>query len=383
LDGNSLDHGFPKEVSPENETWRVELPGLGHASPIVWGDRLFTVAALTESQERVLLCLDRTTGAMIWQRPVLKSNLETKHRLNSHASSTPATDGEYVFTAFLDGGSVVVSAHDFSGKQVWQMRPGVFASKHGFCSSPILFEDKVILNCDHDGPGYIVALARRDGHQLWRIERPNQTRSYCVPLIKEINGRVQMILSGSKCVASYSPQDGHLHWIIDGPTEQFVASIVHDEQSNLLLMSGGFPEHHILAIKPDGIGNVTNTHICWRTNKGVSYVPSPLCENGWFLIVSDSGIAHCFDAATGDIAWEERMKEHHASLVSAEGQVFFINDFGTLRVIKPGKDYELTAESELGEKVFASPALSEGQIFIRTEKSLICLGKRLPQTASR
>jgi hypothetical protein len=148
-------------------------------------------------------------------------------------------------------------------------------------------------------------------------------------------------------------------------------------------MSGGFPEHHILAIKPDGIGNVTDTHISWRTNKGVSYVPSPLCENGWFLIVSDSGIAHCFDAATGDIAWEERMKEHHASLVSAEGQVFFINDFGTLRVIKPGKDYELTAESELGEKVFASPALSEGQIFIRTEKSLICLGKRLPQTASR
>jgi outer membrane protein assembly factor BamB len=309
--------------------------------------------------------------------------METKHRLNSHASSTPATDGDYVFTAFLEGQSVVVSAHDFSGKQVWQVRPVVFASKHGFCSSPILFEDKVIINCDHDGPGYIVALARTDGHQLWRIERPNQTRSYCVPLIKEISGRVQMILSGSKCVTSYSPQDGRLLWMIDGPTEQFVASIVHDENSNLLLMSGGFPEHHILAIKPDGIGNVTDTHISWRTNKGVSYVPSPLCEHGWFLIVSDSGIAHCFDAATGDIAWEERVKEHHASLVSAEGQVFFINDFGTLRVIKPGKDYQLTAESELGEKVFASPALSEGQIFIRTEKSLLCLGKRLPQTATR
>lgn len=383
LDGNSLDHGFPKQISPKSETWRVELPGLGHASPIVWGDRLFTVAALTESQERVLLCLDRTTGSLLWQKPVIKSSMETKHRLNSHASSTPATDGDCVFTAFLDGLSVVVSAHDFSGKQVWQVRPGVFASKHGFCSSPILFEDKVIINCDHDGPGYIVALARTDGHQLWRIERPNQTRSYCAPLIKEISGRVQMILSGSKCVTSYSPQDGRLLWMIDGPTEQFVASIVHDEKSNLLLMSGGFPEHHILAIKPDGIGNVTNTHISWRTNKGVSYVPSPLCEHGWLLIVSDSGIAHCFDAATGDIGWEERVKEHHASLVSAEGQVFFINDFGTLRIIKPGKDYELTAEYELGEKVFASPALSEGQIFIRTEKSLICYGKRLLQTAAR
>jgi outer membrane protein assembly factor BamB len=383
LDGSSLDHGFPQEANEKTEAWRVALPGLGHASPIVWEDRLFTVAALSESQERVLLSLDRATGRVLWQKTVIKSALEMTHRLNSHASSTPATDGERVFTAFLDGKTVVISAHDFSGNQVWQVRPGTFTSKHGFCSSPILFEDKVIVNCDHDGPGYIVALARADGRQLWRIERPNQTRSYCVPLIKEISGRTQMLLSGSKCVTSYNPKDGRLLWMIDGPTEQFVASIVHDEKSNLLLMSGGFPEHHILAIKPDGSGNVTDTHVQWRTNKGVSYVPSPICEKGWFLIVSDSGIAHCFDAATGEIAWEERMKEHHASLVSAEGQVYFINDFGTMRVIKPGKDYALTAESELKGKVFASPALSEGQIFIRTEQSLICLGKRLPKTAAR
>jgi hypothetical protein len=383
LDGSSLDHGFPTEAKPESVAWRVELPGMGHASPIVWGDKIFTVTAVAESEQRLLLCLDRTTGKMLWERPVLKSPLEGKHRLNSHASSTPATDGEHLFTAFLDGTQVVVSAHDLTGKQVWQVRPGVFASKHGFCSSPILFEDKVIVNCDHDGPGYIVALARTDGRQLWRIERPNQTRSYCVPIIREIDGRTQMVLSGTKCVTSYDPHDGRLLWMMDGPTEQFVASIVHDVKSNLLLMTGGFPEHHILAIKPDGVGNVTDTHIQWRTNKGVSYVPSPICESGWFLIVSDSGIAHCFDAEKGDIAWEERMKEHHASLVSAEGKVWFINDFGTMRVVKPGKTYDLVAESELEDKIFASPAMSEGQIFIRGEKELICLGKRSAQTAAR
>lgn len=383
LDGTSLDHGFPESVTEKTVAWRTELPGGGHASPIVWGERIFTVAAVPESEQRVLLCVDRANGKLLWEKSVLKSPLEGKHRLNSHASSTPATDGERVFTAFLNGSEVVVSAHDFSGKQLWQVRPGVFASKHGFCSSPILFEDKVIVNCDHDGPGYIVALARADGRQLWRIERPNQTRSYCVPLIREIKGRTQMVLSGTKCVTSYDPHDGRLLWMIDGPTEQFVASIVHDEKSNLLLMSGGFPEHHILAIKPDGVGDVTSTHIQWRTNKGVSYVPSPICEAGWFLIVSDSGIAHCFEAATGEIAWEERMKEHHASLVSAEGKVFFINDFGTLRVVKPGEKFNLLAESELEEKIFASPAMSEGQIFIRGEKSLICLGKRLSQTAAR
>ncbi len=382
MDGTSLDQGFPESMTEKTLAWRTELPGQGHASPIVWGDRIFTVAALAESEQRVLLCVNRADGKLLWEKAVLKSPLEGKHRLNSHASSTPATDGERVFTAFLNGKDVVVSAHDFSGNQLWQVRPGVFASKHGFCSSPILFEDKVIVNCDHDGPGYIVALSRKDGRQLWRVERPNQTRSYCVPLIRQIGDRTQMVLSGTKCVTSYDPHDGRLLWMIDGPTEQFVASIVHDEKSNLLLMSGGFPEHHILAIKPDGKGDVTNTHIKWRTNKGVSYVPSPLCESGWFLIVSDSGIAHCFDAATGDTAWEERMKEHHASLVSAEGKVFFINDFGTLRVVKPGAKYDLLAESELQEKIFASPAMSEGQIFIRGEKSLICLGKRLMKTAA-
>lgn len=382
MDGTSLDHGFPESMTEKTLVWRTELPGQGHASPIVWGDRIFTVAALPESEQRVLLCVNRDDGKLLWEKAVLKSPLEGKHRLNSHASSTPATDGERVFTAFLNGKDVVVSAHDFSGNQLWQVRPGVFASKHGFCSSPILFEDKVIVNCDHDGPGYIVALSRKDGRQLWRVERPNQTRSYCVPLIRQIGDRTQMVLSGTKCVTSYDPHDGRLLWMIDGPTEQFVASIVHDEKSNLLLMSGGFPEHHILAIKPDGKGDVTNTHIKWRTNKGVSYVPSPLCESGWFLIVSDSGIAHCFDAASGDIAWEERMKEHHASLVSAEGKAFFINDFGTLRVVKPGAKYDLLAESELQEKIFASPAMSEGQIFIRGEKSLICLGKRVAKTAA-
>lgn len=376
MDGTSLDRGFPERVSPETTTWRIELPGAGHASPIVWGDRVFTVAAVPETEQRLLICIDRRSGKILWQEPVLKSPLEGKHRLNSHASSTPATDGERVFTAFLDQTEVVVSAHDFTGQKLWQVRPGSFSSKHGFCSSPILFEDKVIVNCDHDGPGYIVALARADGRELWRIQRPNQTRSYCVPLIRQMAGRTQMVLSGTKCVASYDPRDGKQLWIIDGPTEQFVASLVHDDKSGLLLMSGGFPEHHILAIKPDGAGNVTETHIQWRTNKGVAYVPSPICESGWFLIVSDSGIAHCFDAASGEIAWEERLKEHHASLVSAEGKVWFMNDFGTLRVIKPGAAYDLAAESEIEEKIFASPALSEGQIFIRGEKTLLCLGQR-------
>ncbi len=404
LDGTSHDSGFPISADG-NVTWKAELPGRGHASPIVWKDNIFIVACIAESEERVLLCLDRATGKTIWQSTVLKAPVEAAHKLNSQASSTPAADGERVFTAFLDNtptdatrkandgrdfpkgevpkGTVVISAHDFNGKQVWQTRPGLFSSKHGFCSSPVLFEDKVIVNCDHDGDGYIVALSKTDGRELWRISRPNKTRSYCVPLIREIGGRTQMVLSGTMCVASYDPHDGKLLWMIDGPTEQFVASLVYSDQTGLLYMSGGFPEHHLLAIRPEGSGNVTDTHIVWRTNKGVAYVPSPIVEESHFLIVSDSGVAHCFDAKTGIIEWEERLREHHASLTSAEGRVYFVNDFGVLRAVQPEKNYKLLAESELKEKVFASPAMSEGQIFIRSDKSLFCVGKRGVKVSAR
>jgi outer membrane protein assembly factor BamB len=143
-------------------------------------------------------------------------------------------------------------------------------------------------------------------------------------------------------------------------------------------MTGGFPDHHLLAIRPDGSGNVTDTHIQWRTNKGVAYVPSPIIQGDHLLIVSDSGVAHCFDAKTGDILWEERVREHHASLASAEGRVYFINDFGTLRAVKPSATYDCVAQSELGEKVFASPALSNGQLFIRTDKAMLCVGGASP-----
>jgi hypothetical protein len=405
LDGTSQDTGFPTAVSQETIKWKTELPGSGHASPIVWGDRVFTVAAVQDTGDRLLLCLDRATGALLWKTTVMSAPMEAIHRLNSQASSTPATDGERIFTAFLDTNetpetrkanegrvipkgevpksTVVISAHDFSGKQIWQVRPGLFSSKHGFCSSPVLHKDKVIVNCDHDGDGYIVALSREDGRELWRVARPNNTRSYCVPIIRELAGKTQMILSGTKCVTSYNPDNGSLIWMMDGPTEQFVASLVYNDHAGYLFLTAGFPEKHILAIKPDGTGNVTQTHIAWRTNQGAAYVPSPIAEGDWCLVVSDSGVAHCFEAKTGRIAWEERMREHHASLVSAEGKVIFINDFGVTRVVKPGDKYELVAESEVGEKVFASPALSEGQMFVRGDKSMICVGARKGGVAGR
>jgi outer membrane protein assembly factor BamB len=379
-DGTSAEKQVPVQwdaTKGEGVAWSAEIPGEGHSSPIVLGKRVFVTSAMPAREERLLLCLDRDSGKELWRRTVLTSPLERKHRENSYASSTPATDGKRVFVSFLDGDNAVLAAYDLDGKQQWVVQPGVFHSQHGFSSSPVVFEDKVIVNGDHDGDAWIAALSREDGHTIWKIDRENKTRSYCTPIIRDLAGRTQMILSGSKCVASYDPRNGKRHWIIDGPTEQFVASIVYNAKHDMLFMTGGFPAHHILGIKPDGQGNVTDTKIVWRTNKGVSYVPSPISEGDYFLVVSDGGVASCFHAATGEMYWQERVGPHaHSSIVSANGLVYFTTDDGATTVVKPGPTFEVVAHNALGEPTESSPAISEGHVFLRGAKHLYCLGAK-------
>ncbi|MGD9646035.1 MAG: PQQ-binding-like beta-propeller repeat protein [Pirellulales bacterium] len=376
-DGTSLETGLPTEWdggTGNQVAWKVEVPGRGHSSPIVWGDRIFVASALEDRQERVLCAFDRRSGQLLWQQTVLKAPLEGKHVLNSYASSTPATDGQRIYVAFLDRDQMAVAAYDLAGQQAWLVRPGAFSSKHGFCSCPVVFEETVIVNGDHDGDSYLVALDRRTGDTIWKVARANHTRSYCTPIIREIDGRTQMILSGDQCVASYDPRTGAQHWIIDGPTEQFVASIV--DGRGLLFMTCGFPEHHILAIRPDGRGNVTDTHIAWRETKGASYVPSPIAVGPYFLVVSDGGVASCFEAESGHRAWMQRLGTHYsASPVAAQGLAYFTSDGGVTQVIRPADKFELVAENQLGESCYASPAVSQGQLIFRGEKHLIAIGR--------
>ncbi|MEK6234916.1 MAG: PQQ-like beta-propeller repeat protein, partial [Planctomycetales bacterium] len=187
-DGISKETKVPVKWSgTENIAWKTELPGVGHSSPIVWEDRIFTASAVEE--DRVLLSLDRKTGDVLWKTTVVTTPREKLHRLNSWASGTPATDGELVYVAFLDRKDMVVAAFDFAGKQRWLVRPGAFSSRHGFCSCPVLYKDMVIVNGDHDGSSYLVALDRKTGETRWKTMREYKTRSYCTPIIREIDGR--------------------------------------------------------------------------------------------------------------------------------------------------------------------------------------------------
>ncbi len=373
-DGTSLEKSVPVRWSAtDNVLWKVPIPGKGHASPIVWGDHLFVVTAIEDRDQRVLLCLNRKDGRVIWRRVVLDAPLEKLHALNSRASSTPATDGEKVYVSFLDRDKMFVAAYDFDGNEVWAVRPGVFASRHGYCSSPVLWKDKVLVNGDHDGPAYLLALARTSGETVWKTPRPNRTRSYCAPIVRTIDGRNQMILSGSLCVASYDPDTGKQHWIIDGPTEQYVASLVYN--GDLLFMTCGFPDLFVQAIRPTGSGNVTKTHVAWQIEKECAYVPSPIAIGPYFLGVSDTGVARCYEAATGKILWRERLGPHFsASLVAANGLAYFLSDKGLMTVIRPGPEFEVVARNDIGEDMRASPAISEGQMLLRGVRNLYCIG---------
>jgi outer membrane protein assembly factor BamB len=186
-------------------------------------------------------------------------------------------------------------------------------------------------------------------------------------------GKQQMVLSGNKCIASYDPDTGKRFWLIDGPTEQFVASPVYSERCGLVFITAGYPDHHILAVRPDGSGDVAQTHIVWRTTRGASYVPSPIIEGDYFLVPADGGVAHCFEAATGKLLWTSRLGEEHASLVSAEGRIYFLNDKGTMNVVKAGPEFLPIAQNDIGEKCFASPAISQGHVFLRGEHHLFCI----------
>lgn len=384
-DGTSLESSIPEKwdgTTGENIAWKCPIPGEGHGSPVVLGDRIYLVSCDPESQERLLVCIDQTTGRLSWKVVIINSGLEVKHHLNSFASSTPAVDKTGIYTAFLeiDGtmapaknvgtprpltpGQIVVAAYDHDGKRKWLVRPGQFSSVHGFCSNPILFEELVIVNGDHDGEGYIVALDRETGKTVWKQPRPHQTRSYVTPIIRDVAGKTQMVFSGSKCIVSLNPRNGETIWNIEGPTEQYVASMVYD--GSRFFMAAGFPTYHVLAIRPDGLGDVTNTHVEWHAKNVACYVPSPVVIGNSLFVADDRGTANCFDTKTGTRRWQARMGTHYsASLIALQGKAWFVADDGITKLLEPGDNAQVVAENPLGETVYASPAVANGSLYLR------------------
>jgi hypothetical protein len=375
-DGTSAESQVPSRWDPAAALWKIPLPGQGHASPVVWGNRVCTATALPDTQERILLCLERSSGKILWRQTVVQGPLEKIHKENSYASSTPATDGQRLFASFRVGDEIVVAAHDLAtGKPLWQVRPGTHAGEWGYNNEPVLYHDMVILDGDSKGDSFLVALNQSDGQTRWRIQRARKGISYSAPFIRKLNGRMQLIQCGDRSVTSFDPDTGRALWSVDGPSEEFVATPVYSEKAGLLFISSSWPKQVLLAIRPDGAGDVTQTHVVWRNTQGAPYVPSPIVAGDYLLTVNNAGVAFAYEASSGEVLWQEKLGRHHASPVLIEGLVFFINDDGQINVVKPGPTFERVAQYELGESCYASPAISDGQVFLRGFRNLYCLGQ--------
>jgi outer membrane protein assembly factor BamB len=376
FDGKSSDHRAVTTWSTtENVVWKVVVPGRGHSSPVVCGQRVFLTTADEKAEKQLILAFDRKTGKSLWSTLAHQGGFTRKNPKNSHASATPACDGERLYSVFINRTSLYVTATNLDGRILWQSEAGAFTSEHGYGSSPVLYGSLLIVNGDSLKGCFVAALDRRTGKVAWRTNRKTTGRhgSYATPVVAQLDGKPQLILTGMGEVASYDPETGKLIWSCAGPAE--VTACTPACSDTLVFATGGYPEKELLAIRADGSGDVTTTHVVWRTGKGVAYVPSPLYHHGYLYVVADGGLLTCFEAATGKQVWQERLPgAFTSSLVLVGDLLYATNEAGRTYVVKAGPKFELVATNDLGDGVLATPTVCGGRVFLRTSHDLYCLG---------
>lgn len=378
-DGSVTDAAVPTEWSAtKNVAWKVPVPGIGNSSPVVAGGRVFLTSCI--EKDRCVLGFDAVTGQQLWKTPIETADIEKMHKNNTPASSTPVTDGKHIWATFLTGTAITVACLDAAGQRVWTKSFPGFASPHGFCGSPILHGNALIVNGDSDGDAFLAALNKKTGEPIWQTSRPNKTRSFSVPVILTLNGKPQIVLAGSKSIAGYDPTTGEQIWVADSPTDKFVATAVYAD--GLVIATGTSPVSTLAAIRPDGRGNVTKTHVAWSVSRGAAYVPSPVAVGKNVFVQADNGQATFLEARTGKAIWNESLGRHHdASPLLVNGLIHSLADDGTTYVVNPKSEFELVAKNAIGEPCHATPAIADGRIYLRTTTNLWCIAR--PETPAR
>jgi hypothetical protein len=374
-DGKSDATGVPFTWSEsQNILWKAPVPGRGHSTPSIWGERIFLATADETEETQSVLAYDRRSGARLWERVAHRGNFAPKHQKNSHASATPAADGERVYVPFLNDKALFATALDHGGNIIWQTKVGAFTSQHGYGSSPVLYKSVVIVSGDSQKGSFIAALHRKTGKVLWRTPRGDNP-NYATPIVGDVAGRPQLLLHGAGTVSSYDPDSGERLWFCEGPCEVAACTIAFGPE--LVYASGGYPDKNLLAIRADGSGDVTSTRVAWKVAaRGVTYVPSPVLHEGHLYVVKDDGIATCFEASTGKVVWTERLGgAFSASPALAAGHFFVPNESGVTYVFKAAPVFDLVAQNDLGDGGFASPVICGGKIYLRTNHNLYCIAK--------
>jgi outer membrane protein assembly factor BamB len=343
----------------ENVLWKTKVPGRGHASPTIVGNRIFLATADEQQETQTLLCYDRQTGESLWSLNVHSGGFDRRgHQKSSQASATVACDGERVFANFLHDGAIYTTALDLDGRQVWQTKISDFTTHQGFGSSPAIYQSLVIVSADNKAGGVVAALDRRTGEIVWKQERPEQP-NYTSPIVLTVAGRDQVLLSGCDHVSSFDPLSGKRLWEIEGSTTECVGTIVSDGQR--VFCSGGYPKKLTVAVRADGSGTVD-----WQ-NETRTYVPSMLVDHGDLYTVTDAGIAFCWKSDTGEELWKARLGgTFNTSPVLVGDKIFATDQGGKTYIFKASpKAYELIGENQLGDEVYATPVFCASRIYMR------------------
>jgi outer membrane protein assembly factor BamB len=393
--GVSADTTIPVQFSEgDGVLWKVAIPGVGNSSPIVSKGKLFLQSASTDGRQRMLLCLDAATGKTLWTQTVPGSKGHT-HNLNTLASSTPAADGERVFVTFWDGTTVALAAYDYQGNRAWQQDLGPFRSEHGAGASPVVYDGRVYVNYDQDrvdtrtgeeipGAEHATALLCFDaagGKPLWRAERQGYRACYSAPIMRETaDGGKELVVMSMTAVTGYNPVTGAVNWNWDWPWSageeklRTVASPVLWKDLVFVHGGNGGGNSRITAVRTG-----PNPAAVWEKWKGsFSYVPCMLVAGDLLFTVHDkTGVAGCFDAATGKEVWTKRLNgEFRSSPVLIDGKVYLISQRGDVYVYPAAATYQQLARNPLGEAVLASPAVADGRLYVRGEQHLFCVGKK-------
>ncbi len=384
--GMSKEKNVPTEWSvASNSAWKTPVPGSGWSSPIVFGDRVFLTTATQEGVSFRLLCFDRRTGAALWNKQVLGQETGNKQRLNSFATSTPVTDGRNVYAVAFDGGIAAVSN---DGTVVWTNRDYKYYSQHGLAISPVLYEDLLIVAFDGSSSGpdpkvgwqkpwdkaVIVALDKNTGKVRWEGKRGLSRIAHVTPQILREGRKHQLVSSAGDVVQGFDLKTGRRIWTASSAGEGVVPSLVVGE--GLVFSTSGFGESTIRAVRTGGKGDVTGTHIAWEMTEDVPKVPSMLYARPFLFVITESSVAKCLKAATGEVLWRQRLGgKYSASPVWADGRIYFLSEKGETVVIEAGDAFEVLARNKLEEKCCASPAVSQGNLFIRSERNLYCIGQ--------
>ncbi|HSE31122.1 MAG TPA: PQQ-binding-like beta-propeller repeat protein [Pyrinomonadaceae bacterium] len=402
--GISAETGIPTEWSDsKNIRWKAAIAGRGHSSPIVWGNRIFLTTSIEgpivpgaqavrhvrKGQEYLhpdsvganhsytlkLVCLDFETGRILWDKTVYEGTVyDNRHKKNTYASSTPATDGRFVYLSFEAEG---LYCYDFEGKRIWKTSLGRIAKGGmGPGTSPVLFENLLILQCDQEygEASFIAAVDKKTGKEVWRVPR-DQRRSWATPLLVKVANRTELVTSGPDKIISYDPATGKELWTAPGVVSNPIPSPVAG--SGLVFVTAGSDAKRVIAIKLGGSGDLTDTaNLVWRYDKGTAYVPSPILYNDYLYLLTDGGAISGLEAATGKLIYQARLPvatKFTASPVAFEGKILLISEDGDGFIIKAGPVPEVLNANGLAEPVYASPAIVRGRILIRGEKNLYCI----------